>query len=38
VTLYTRFGDVTGNGAAVAAVLIVLVSVGRSRREGRRRG
>jgi apolipoprotein N-acyltransferase len=38
VTLYTRFGDVTGNGAAVAALLIVLVSVGRSRREGRQRG
>jgi hypothetical protein len=38
VTFFTRFGDLVGNGAAIAAVLIVLVSVGRSRREGRRGG
>ena len=31
VTFYTRFGDLVGNGAAIAAFLFVLVSVRRTR-------
>ncbi len=31
-TFYTRFGDLVGNGAAIATLLVVLVSVQRSRR------
>lgn len=31
VTFYTRFGDLVGNGAAVAALLLVLASVGLAR-------
>jgi apolipoprotein N-acyltransferase len=32
VTFYTRYGDLVGNGAAIAALLFVLASVYRSRR------
>jgi apolipoprotein N-acyltransferase len=31
VTFFTRFGDLVGNGAAIAAVLIVLAAVRRER-------
>jgi len=32
LTFYTRFGDLAGNGAAVAAFLFVIVSIRRSKR------
>jgi len=32
ITFYTRYGDLVGNGAAIAALLFVLASVHRSRR------
>ena len=32
-TLYTRYGDLTGNGAAAAALLLTLASLGAGRRE-----
>lgn len=34
MTLYARFGDLAGNGAAITALLFVVVSVGRTRRAG----
>ena len=33
ITFYTRYGDLVGNGAAIAALLMVMVSVARTRRE-----
>lgn len=33
VTLYTRYGDLVGNGSALAALLVVLVSLARGRAE-----
>ncbi|HSH76096.1 MAG TPA: apolipoprotein N-acyltransferase [Longimicrobiales bacterium] len=38
VTFYTRFGDLAGNGSAMAAVVLVLASVGLSRGAGLRSG